>query len=315
MAPSLLSVKGTFFSRYEKKVAEYEKHKKFNEMDNYMIECIPFINEFNKIDSSIQTVDKLFGVKDCPSVQLQQLYQRYLEKVEKYEGPPVFNISREENDIICESCKSTNMILDDISSDYICHNCGKTEFYLGNKNLTYKEEQEHEVVFNYSYKRENHFNEWISQFQAQETTNIPHEMIECLQKELKKQKITNKSEITHAKVKVLLKKMNYNKYYEHVPYITIRLNGINPPQMSMELEARLRLMFNDIQKPFERHCPNDRKNFLSYSYVLYKFCELLDEDDYLPCFPLLKSKEKLYQQDVIWKKICNELQWEFIPTI
>jgi len=43
---------------------------------------------------------------------------------------------------------------------------------------------------------------------------------------------------------------------------------------------------------------------LSYSYVLYKFCELLSEDKYLKYFPLLKSKEKLYQQDVIWKKIC-----------
>ena len=30
---------------------------------------------------------------------------------------------------------------------------------------------------------------------------------------------------------------------------------------------------------------------------------------------LLKSKEKLYQQDLIWKKICEELSWEFISTI
>lgn len=42
---------------------------------------------------------------------------------------------------------------------------------------------------------------------------------------------------------------------------------------------------------------------------------MLGEDDYLPCFPLLKSKEKLYIQDVIWKKICEELQWEYIKTI
>ena len=57
------------------------------------------------------------------------------------------------------------------------------------------------------------------------------------------------------------------------------------------------------------------KTFLSYSYVLYKFCELLSEDKYLKYFPLLKSKEKLYQQDVIWKKMCETLMWEYIPTI
>jgi atypical dual specificity phosphatase len=82
-----------------------------------------------------------------------------------------------------------------------------------------------------------------------------------------------------------------------------------------KLEEKLKNMFRDIQAPFARHLPDDRKNFLSYSYVLYKFCELLGEDDFLPCFPLLKSKEKLYQQDVIWKKICEELQWEYISTI
>jgi len=85
--------------------------------------------------------------------------------------------------------------------------------------------------------------------------------------------------------------------------------------MPQELEECLRMMFKDIQKPFDTHCPAERKNFLSYSYVLYKFCELLSEDEYLQYFPLLKSKEKLYQQDVIWKMICQDLMWEFIPTV
>jgi hypothetical protein len=37
-------------------------------------------------------------------------------------------------------------------------------------------------------------------------------------------------------------------------------------------------------------------------------------DNFLKYFPLLKSKEKLIEQDDIWKKICNELQWEFVPS-
>lgn len=44
-------------------------------------------------------------------------------------------------------------------------------------------------------------------------------------------------------------------------------------------------------------------------------CELLGEDEYLQYFPLLKSKEKLYQQDVIWRLITRQLRWEFIPTV
>jgi hypothetical protein len=182
--------------------------------------------------------------------------------------------------------------------------------------LTYKEEQEtSEKVVNYSYKRENHFNEWISQFQAQESTTIPPEVIQQLRTEFKKMKITKVTEITHAKVRALLKKLRLNKFYEHVPYIANTLNGLQPPKMSVVLEERLRIMFKEIQEPFDKHCPEDRKNFLSYSYVLYKFCELLGEDQYLPCFPLLKSKDKLYQQDLMWKNICGDLRWEYIPTI
>jgi hypothetical protein len=29
---------------------------------------------------------------------------------------------------------------------------------------------------------------------------------------------------------------------------------------------------------------------------------------------LLKSREKLYSQDQIWKKICEELDYEFYPS-
>lgn len=50
-------------------------------------------------------------------------------------------------------------------------------------------------------------------------------------------------------------------------------------------------------------------------YTLYKFCELLGEDEYLQYFPLLKSNEKLFAQDQIWRKICKDLRWEFIPSV
>ena len=37
-------------------------------------------------------------------------------------------------------------------------------------------------------------------------------------------------------------------------------------------------------------------------------------DEFLVCFPLLKSREKLHQQDIIWKQICDDLNWEFIKS-
>ena len=52
-----------------------------------------------------------------------------------------------------------------------------------------------------------------------------------------------------------------------------------------ETEEKLRVMFKEIQGPFAKVCPKGRKNFLSYSYVLHKFAELLELDDFLMCFP------------------------------
>ena len=80
-------------------------------------------------------------------------------------------------------------------------------------------------------------------------------------------------------------------------------------------EDRLRKLFQQVETTFVECKPDDRKNFLSYSYVLHKLFELLGNDEYLEFFPLLKSRDKLYQQDQMWKRICNKLNWQFIASI
>lgn len=284
-----------------------------NEMVDYLLECLPFITELNEQSkSNVISVESFFpGVTKTIGAKKGDLYKRFTRKVnDKCE------YTEDECIYQCKFCKSMNIIYMWNTYEQACGNCFAYDIcYLDNDNIGFKEEQEMTKNIVYSYKRENHFNEWICQFQAKESTNVPEEIIERIKIELKKQKIKSKDDITHKKIKEILKKLKYNKYYEHTPYITTMVNGIKPPVMPQQLEDRLRIMFYQIQGPFDRFCPKDRINFLSYSYVLYKFCELLGEDEYLPCFPLLKSKEKLYKHDQIWKKITDELKWEFIPTI
>jgi hypothetical protein len=109
--------------------------------------------------------------------------------------------------------------------------------------------------------------------------------------------------------------LKLNKYYEHTTYIINRLNGKGAPCISRDVEEKLKSMFREIQAPFMRHCPENRKNFLSYSYVLHKFVELLNIPELKQYFPLLKSRQKLIEQDKIWYLICQDLEWEFIPSI
>lgn len=150
---------------------------------------------------------------------------------------------------------------------------------------------------------------------TQENTEIPASVVDAVKAEFKKTRTTTRAEIKPSKVREFLKKLKLNKWYEHTNAICNILNGVPAPKLPVALEERLKAMFAEIQEPFERNCPPNRKNFLSYGYTLYKFCELLGEDEYLQYFPLLKSNEKLYAQDQIWKKICKDLQWEFIPSV
>ena len=275
----------------------------------YIMKAAPFIQKYYEIREE-KVVDNDFPLVFKINTKKQELFKRFMVEVEG-ETPETVTIPHVEDEV-CKDCGGDITIVTQTSTA-VCTKCGRCDHYVGGE-LTYKDEQEIEKTVVYSYKRENHFNEWMSQFQGTESTTIPPEVIEQLRYELKKQRVKNLTDITHTKVRTLLKKLKLNKYYEHVPYITTILNGVVPPRMSEALEEKLRLMFTEIQSPFETHCPADRKNFISYSYVLYKFCELLNEDGFLPCFPLLKSKEKLRQQDAIWKKITGTLKWEYIPT-
>jgi uncharacterized Zn finger protein (UPF0148 family) len=196
----------------------------------------------------------------------------------------------------------------------VCNQCGFQELLLVEQNKPIYRQPTKEAS-HFSYKRINHFNEWISQIQGKESTDIPEEIFEKIILEIKKEKILDPSKITYRKMRDILKKLQVTKYYEHLNYILGRINNQPTPNFSPELEEKLRTMFKEIQGPFLKHCPKDRKNFLSYSYVLYKFFQLLEKDEYLRFFPLLKSREKLHLQDQIWKKICAELSWQFIESI
>ena len=196
----------------------------------------------------------------------------------------------------------------------ICPNCGDEKFILIDSDKPSYKEPPRELSY-FAYKRINHLNEWLAQFQAKESTDIPQEVYDKILLELKKERMEDISQLSTHKLREILKKLKLNKYYEHVPHIINRLNGVPPPTISRETEEELRRMFKEIQMPFHKFCPKDRKNFLSYSYVLHKFMQLLEMDEFLPCFMLLKSREKLHQQDQIWKKICEYLRWEFIPSV
>ena len=239
------------------------------------------------------------------------LLDQYLQRMDPHYNRPSMN-ALNDTSFVCDAC-GEDMRISINDATVSCPHCGFHKLILMDSDKPSYKDPPREISY-YAYKRINHFNEWLAQFQAKESTEIPEEVFENIQGQIKKERI-QPSSLNRSKIREILKKLKYNSYYEHVPHILSRLNGHTAPVMDREMEEKLRYLFKEIQPSFQKHCPAERSNFLSYSYVLYKLCELLDLDNFLHCFPLLKNRDKLYAQDKIWEKICKDLKWEFIRSI
>jgi hypothetical protein len=298
----LKSKKVEYFLDNSKYIFDYFENKKDISIGNMVTNKNKKLESFFKINSSVDNSNVIENKNN-------NIFQKYLSNIdETFLDINSFLLSTD----VCQSCYKGELIPMDDEGVLICNLCFKNVQYLiENEKPSYKEPPK-EVCF-YAYKKINHFKEILAQFQGKETTQIPSEVIDNLNHQIKKERIEC-CKLTYYKTKELLKKLGYNKYYEHINFIKDKL-GIKPPIISQELEETLCNFFMEIQYPYAKHCPDYRVNFLHYYYVLYKLFELLDETQYLPEIPMLKDREKLIEQDTIWKKICEELDWEFIATI
>jgi rubrerythrin len=239
-----------------------------------------------------------------------------LDSYTKIIHPTKYQPNRKSKKIEIDICKLCDVEMNLIQSEglVVCPQCGREEHILIDSDKpSYKDPPPEAGEF--TYKRINRFDEWLTQYQAKETTEIPQEVLDSILLEMKKEGITNLCRLTMEKVRGYLKKLSLNKYYEHIPHIIYCLNGLPTPRLTQETEEKLRSMFRQIQDIFDIVCPDDRTNFLSYSYLLRKLLELLGEDEHMKYFRLHKSREKIYQHDKVWEKICKLLLWDYIRTV
>ena len=216
----------------------------------------------------------------------------------------------------CIECGHFNSKLQDTESQcFVCCECGLVEHFVDNSaetNAVYGEEL-NPVPF--TYKRENHFHDWLMKSAGQETTVVPHDIIAAI----KSVRIKHGSDGPPGKkeIRKILREIGAAKYSENVQQIINTISGEPCKQFTGDQILVLKSMFANMQVPFDnaknKIAPH-RKNFLSYEYVIYKCCELREYDEMLSHFKLLKSKAKLGAQDSLWRHICEECRWQFIPS-
>ena len=296
--------------------------------NNYLLENVQYVfnyfEEKKKISigesSNKNVLNSFFKVKPMENVlndpkynNSRQFYQNYWRNVNKDMcNMGDFSVSVD----MCSRCSVGELIPQDEEGILICNNklCGVyVQHIVDNEKPTYKEPP-NEVTYN-AYVRLNHFKEILSQFQAKETTQIPPDVMDKIKKRIKKERIQDlATEINYEKMREILKKLGFNRYFEHIQYINSIL-GIKPPMMSDELQDTLCILFIEIQEPWAIHCPAYRTNFFNCTYTLFQLCVLLDQTQYLPYIPMMKDREKQLEQDMVWKKVCETLDWEFVATV
>ena len=295
----------------------YKYNKEDNDKNNYKDNDKYNKEDYNKESNKKQNdnMNILKFVNKTGKTTKGEEYHRYYNKCFLNINCPTTSNSSNNS---CKNCRENNFQIDSKNGLIICTNCGSCEQYYdySSNGMNYSDSTHIETVSQpFSYQRKNHFREWLNQLQGKEVTVIPDTVINLVLLEIKKERITNSDDITSVRIKKYLKKLKLNKYYEHIPNLISKITNKPPLTITKDFEEVLLELFDKIQEPFKKNCPKERKNFLSYSYTLYKFCQLLGKDEYLIYFSLLKSREKLFEQEKIWKGICEDLKWKFIPIL
>jgi hypothetical protein len=313
----------------KKNILEFENEKKIIEMGQdeitYLLESNNIILEYMTLE---ETESKLLEVNDFSSQNTTDLNNINSKKTElidvyftKFDNNYTGNRGeRHRENLYCTNC---NNLYDTNSGFMVCQICGICVNTVEQAaELSYKEMQEIDYRPQFTYDKMSHLEDWLRRFQAKENRSIPQEILDKVLLEAKKERVTDLNTLTEDKIKRYLKKLNLNDYYDNVIGIINRINGRPPFRLTNEIEFKIKMMFQQIQDPYEKFKPPNRKNFLSYSYCLHKLFQILGLHEFAKYFPLLKSTDKLRQQDDIFKKIVGYMsqqdkltKWVFYPSI
>ncbi|NDG31339.1 hypothetical protein EB118_14870, partial [bacterium] len=284
-----------------------EKEKVINSGEDeieYLLESSQLMHDYHILE---ELEGNLLNAPGANSDELNRIHQQKNNIIEEYMSKfdDTYNSPHTSTVPLCPDCR-----LDfDVEEGFlVCPQCGICDNGIVHaEDLSFKEMRDYEYRPQFTYDKQSHLDEWLRRFQSKENRGIPQDVLDKVILEARKERIVDTSLLTEERIRRYLKKLNLNEYYDNVIGIINRINGRPPFTLTAEIEQKIKTMFQQIQKPYEKYKPAGRKNFLSYSYVIHKIFQILGLHEFAKYFPLLKSMDKLRQQDDIFKKIVAEM--------
>jgi hypothetical protein len=218
----------------------------------------------------------------------------------------------------CSAC-GMEMCKDQVQGHWYCpvdgsiknDNCSMLQPYGTNADDCYLENDRP------GYRRINRFMETFRRDLGIEAATIPRDVFEQVRTQWNKRcTYITADDITGQVVRDWLKICGLPKWYDHSERIARFLTDRPEPDVTVAQIAKLRKQFDKVQAEFDARPSNvgERENFVKYSYVIYKLCEMNGYTNLLPYFSLLKDPERLSTHDQVWEYVCIKLKWAFIRT-
>lgn len=266
--------------------------------------------------SSTKILEKLYATFYFENVLCANKLINAFPEISTCDEPKIASLRKKSISEYCEHCDA-ELIVEEMLGQVTCPGCSIVK--QGGEGIGYKQSYIEAQSSNKAptpYDRRHHLREFIQRLEGAERTEIPEAVIRVILEKCKMMSINPIEQpqmITYTFVRIGLRENGFAEFFENITQIISIVTRKQPVVFHEYQKERIQQIFQEIQEPFKIH-KGKRKNFLSYSYVLYKSCELLGYTDFLPYLPLFKAQKNLHSADKIWKSICKDLKFQFIPT-
>lgn len=213
---------------------------------------------------------------------------------------------------MCRHCCEYQMRYNSYVDVYKCMHCGLEEVYDAPSQFV-RASRKMTMARRFSpdfYKRIVHFKFWLKRIQGKERHKVTGDVVDNVHALLKKD---NCRKVHYWAVRNALKRLGYERFYNHSVYIMSRIRGKPLVNLTKNQEEVLVRMFLELE-PIFYILKDSRVNMLSYPYVIKKLCEIKGWHAMARIIPTLKSHTRIVMQDGMWRRICLEKGWSFIPT-
>jgi hypothetical protein len=212
----------------------------------------------------------------------------------------------------CRACGNRLQLVANVSL-LACTFCGLSRFVLDGQVLNSCARDDF-METGITSKRVSHWVEFLRSAQARGGSTAPDGILALVSTRLAGVAVES---VTPVLVREALRDLGLGKYYACAPTLAARISGASPPQMTALEEEKLKLMFIRACASFQQcvaRGATHRTNFLSYPYTARKLCELLGLERMIPYFVRLRAAEKMTRSDAIWRCICEDVPWPFVPS-